>query len=97
MEKPKTLSERGIVMAIDMTIDFGGAPDIVQESYNPASSGYSDLFGEKFNSFDPDSIISGGNNRLKSGMFAMEVEDSDLALGYKHPDNPLQPKPGRFM
>ena len=84
-------------MAIDMTIDFGGAPDIVQESYNPASSGYSDLFGEKFNSFDPDSIISGGNNRLKSGMFAMEVEDSDLALGYKHPDNPTQPKPGRFM
>ena len=96
MVKPK-LFERGIVMAIDMSIDFGGTPDIVQESYNPASSGYTDLFGEKFNSFDPDSIISGGNNRLKSGMFAMEVEDSDLALGYKHPDNPTSPKPGRFM
>lgn len=84
-------------MAIDMSIDFGDGA-VVQESYNAASSSFSDLFDGKFNSFDPDAIISGGNNRLKSGMFDMEVEDSDLALGYKQPSQPLQPgRPGRFM
>lgn len=85
---------------IDMTVDFedgvvGG--DVVEESYNAASSSFSDLFQSKFNSFDPDSIISGGNNHLKSGMFDLEVEDSDLALAYKQPEPATSPKPGRWM
>lgn len=84
-------------MAIDMSVDFGDGA-VVQESYNAASSSYSDLFNEKFTSFDPDTIISGGNNRLKSGMFDMDIEDSDLALGYKQPQPALSPaRPGRWM
>lgn len=83
-------------MAIDMSIDFGDGA-VVQESYNAASSSFSDLFDGKFNSFDPDAIISGGNNRLKSGMFAMDIEDSDLAIAYSQPTPALSPKPGRFM
>ena len=81
---------------IDMSVDFedGG---LVQESYNASSSSFSDLFQSKFNSFDPDSIISGGNNRLKSGMFDMDVEDSDLALAYKQPEPATNPKPGKWM
>jgi hypothetical protein len=83
---------------IDLSIDFEDGNAYVQESYNAASSGFSDLFSEKFTSFDPDSIISGGNNRLKSGMFDMEVEDSDLALAYKQPEPVLTPaRPGRWM
>jgi hypothetical protein len=79
-----------------MSIDFGDGA-VVQESYNAASSSFSDLFDGKFNSFDPDAIISGGNNRLKSGMFAMDIEDSDLAIAYSQPTPVLSPKPGRFM
>lgn len=83
----------------DMELDFGFGEDneVVQESYNAGNSSFSDLFQSKFNSFDPDSIVSGGNNRLKSGMFDIEVEDSDLALGYKNAGPATNPKPGRFM
>lgn len=69
----------------------------VQEEYNAASSRYSDLFGDKFNSFNPETIVSGGNNSLKSGQFDIDIEDSDLALGYKQPEPATSPKPGRFM
>lgn len=69
----------------------------VQESYNPSSSHFKDLFDSAFNSFDPDAIIAGGNNRLKSGQFDMDIEESDLAIGYKQPTPPTSPKPGRFM
>lgn len=83
---------------IDMTVEFDDGSAYVEESYNAASSGFSDLFNEKFTSFDPDAIIAGGNNRLKSGMFDMEVEDSDLALAYKQPQPVLTPaRPGRWM
>ena len=69
----------------------------VQESYNAAGSRYSDLFGDKFNSFNPEAIVSGGNNGLKSGQFDPEIEESDLAIGYKQPEPATSPKPGRFM
>lgn len=82
----------------DTELDFNFEDDsVTQESYNAASSSYSDLFQSKFNSFDPESIISGGNNRLKSGMFDMEIEDSDLAIGYNNSAPALSPKPGRFF
>ena len=68
-----------------------------QESYEAASSRYSDLFNEKFTKFDPDSILSSGNNGLKSGQFDIDIEDSDLALGYKQPEPATAPKPGRFF
>ena len=85
-------------MAIDMNIDFeDGAPRITQESYDAGSSGFSDFLGGKFNSFQPDTIVSGGANRLKSGMQAMDIEDSDLAIAYKQPEPATSPKPGRFM
>lgn len=76
--------------------DFEGAAT-VQESYDSASSHYTDLFGAKFDSFNPESIISGGTNNLKSGQFDFEIEDSDLALGYKQPQSATSPKPGRFF
>lgn len=73
--------------------------EVVQESYNPNNSGFKDLFEEKFTSFDPQAIVSSGNNKLKSGLFDMEVEETpDIALGYKKNDNPLSPgRPGRFF
>lgn len=83
---------------LDLNFDFDTDDlEFAQESYNPASSGYTDPFGEKFASFDPDAMISGGNNRLKSGMFDIDIEDSDLALGYKNSGPGTSPKPGRFM
>lgn len=72
--------------------------DMFQESaYDAASSRYSDLFDGKFNSFDPEKIVSSGNNALKTGQFDIDVEDSDLALGYKQPEPATSPKPGRFF
>lgn len=71
--------------------------EVTQESYMASSSRYSDLFNEKFTQFNPDAIVSGGNNRLQSGQFDMEIEDSDLALGYKQPEPATSPKPGRFF
>lgn len=71
--------------------------DTIQESYDAGSSGFTDFFQGKFNSFNPESIVSGGNNRLKSGMFDMDIEDSDLALGYKNAGPATSPKPGRFF
>jgi len=82
----------------DFELDFNfGNDDVIQESYDASSSSYTDLFKEKFNSFNPDSIISGGNNKLKSGQFDIDIEDSDLALGYKNNGPATTPKPGRFM
>lgn len=81
-----------------MLYDFDptmGAP--VQESYDAANSRYSDLFDAKFTSFNPESIVSGGNNSLKSGQFDIDIEDSDLALGYKQPEPATSPKIGRFF
>lgn len=71
--------------------------DVTQESYMASSSRYSDLFNEKFTSFNPDAIVSGGNNRLQSGQFDMEIESGDLALGYRQPEPATSPKPGRFF
>lgn len=76
--------------------DFDMREETIQESYDAASSGFSDFFQGKFNSFNPETIISGGNNKLKSGMFDMDIEDSDLALGYKNAGPATSPKPGRF-
>lgn len=82
----------------DMELDFDfGNDSFTQESYDASSSSFSDLFEGKFNSFNPDSIISGGNNRLKSGMFDIDLEDTDLALGYKNSAPAVSPKPGRFF
>ena len=74
-----------------------GDDTVTQESYDASSSSFSDLFEGKFNSFNPESIISGGNNRLKSGMFDIDLEDTDLALGYKNSAPAVSPKPGRFF
>ena len=77
---------------------FDDDDDVVQESYDPASSSFKDLFDEKFNSFNPETIVSGGNNKLQSGMFDMNIEDSDLQIGYKNagPGTGTTPKPGRW-
>lgn len=83
--------------AFDLNVDGGFGDPVVQESYNPGSSHFSDLFNDKFNSFNPESIVSGGNNGLKSGQFDINIEDSDLALGYKQPEPATSPKPGRFF
>lgn len=69
-----------------------------QEGYDSASSSYSDLFEQKFNSFNPSAIVSDGVGRLKSGFFDMDVEeDSNLSLGYKNSSPATTPKPGRFF
>ena len=81
----------------DFSPSFGGQ-DLVQEaSYDAASSRYTDAFDAKFTSFNPENIVSGGNNQLKSGLSDLEIEDSDLALGYKQPEPATAPKPGRFF
>lgn len=70
----------------------------VQEaSYDAASSSYKDLFDSKFTSFNPENIVSSGNNKLRTDMFDMEIEDSDLAIGYKNDPPATDPKIGRFM
>ena len=83
----------------DLGFNFDDSAEVTQESYNANNSSFSDLFQEKFTSFNPEAIISGGNNKLKSGMFSMEVEETpDIALGYKKNDKPLEPaRPGRFF
>ena len=81
--------------SLDLSPLSGSTP--VQESYNAGNSSFTDLFDSKFNSFDPEAIVSGGNNKLKSGMFDMELEDSDLALGYNNQGPATTPKPGRFF
>jgi hypothetical protein len=78
--------------------DFDFDTEMVQEaSYDAASSGFKDLFDEKFTSFNPENIVSTGNNKLRSGMFDMDIEDSDLAIGYKNDPPAATPRPGRFM
>lgn len=81
----------------DFEFDPTSTDPVVQESYDAASSRYADLFATKFTSFNPESIVSGGNNSLKSGQFDIDIEDSDLALGYKQPEPATAPKPGRFF
>lgn len=77
--------------------DFGfDDDDVVQESYDASSSSFKDLFDEKFNSFNPETIVSGGNNKLQSGMFDMNIEDSDLQIGYKNSGPATAPKIGRW-
>lgn len=90
------MSRREYDFAFDSDMDCEG---FVQESsYDAASSRYSDLFDGKFNSFNPENIVSGGNNALKSGQFDIDIEDSELALGYKQPEPALSPaRPGRFF
>lgn len=81
----------------EMDLDFGFDDEPVQEAYDPGSSHFKDLFDSAFNSFDPEGIVAGGNNRLKSGQFDMDIEQSDLAIGYVQPTPATTPKPGRFM
>lgn len=82
----------------DFTFDPTEESPVIQEAaYNAASSRYADLFGAKFNSFNPEAIVSGGNNSLKAGQFDINVEDSDLAIGYRQPEPATEPKPGRFQ
>lgn len=85
------------IFANEIGMDFDFEDDTVQEAYNPGSSKFKDLFDSAFNSFDPEGIIAGGNNRLKSGQFDMDIEESDLAIGYVQPTPATTPKPGRFM
>lgn len=73
--------------------DFSGP---VQESYNISSSRYTDLFNAAFTPFSPDTIIN-GNNNLKSGQFDMDIEDSDLKLGYINPIPSSPLPPARFQ
>jgi hypothetical protein len=88
---------------MDMNLNFGydGAyadDDIYQESaYNAGNSSFRDFMEDKFTSFDPETIISGGNNKLKSGQFDIDIEDSDLALGYNNDGPATDPKIGRFF
>ena len=79
----------------DDDVNYGEAR-ITQESYNAASSGFSDLFQSKFTGCNPHAIVS-ENNRLKSGMIDMGSEDSDLALGHHNKGPATAPKPGKFF
>lgn len=86
-----------LIMAKNLfDFDMGDDSELVQESVVSGSTGFSDLFGQKFESINPDTIIA-GNNSLKSGMFDMDIEDSDLKIGYKNTSPATSPKPGRFM
>jgi hypothetical protein len=85
----------------DMTLDFGigGEDSYVQESasFNAGSAAFKDLFGDKFTSFQPDTILQGGVSNLKSGMFAMDIEDSNMAIDYSYKPPALDPAHiGRF-
>lgn len=89
-------------MDMNFNFDIDGAraaDDLYQESaYNAGNSSYRDFMEEKFTSFDPEAIVSGGNNKLKSGQFDIDIEDSDLALGYNNDGPALEPqRPGRFF
>lgn len=83
-------------MARSFDFSLDDTDDIITESYDAGSSSFKDLFDEKFTSFNPEAIVSGGNNRLKSGMFDLEIEDSDLAIGYKNSGPATSPKIGRW-
>lgn len=71
-------------------------PAVIQEGYDAANSPYRDLFDGKFNSFDAANIVT-GNNTLKSGLSDMDIEDSNLALGYKNDAPGFSPKPGKLF
>ena len=68
-----------------------------EAAYNPGSSSYTDPFGAKFDSFDPENIVSSGNNALKSGLTDMDYESGNLAYGLKNPPPATDPKPGKFF
>ncbi len=98
----KILCKGEIIMNMNLDFDIDGAvpgSDMYQESaYNAGNSSYRDFMEEKFTSFDPEAIVSGGNNKLKSGQFDIDIEDSDLALGYNNDPPALEPaRPGRFF
>lgn len=82
-------------MANFMNMDFDN-DEVVQEAANGSGS-FTDLFDGKFESFDPATIVNAGNRQLKSGFFDIDVEDSNLALGYKNQGPATTPKPGRFF
>jgi hypothetical protein len=87
-------------MNMDLNFSLDGATydDVYQESaYNAGNSSFRDFMEDKFTSFDPETIISGGNNKLKSGQFDIDIEDSDLALGYSNDGPATEPKIGRFF
>ena len=71
--------------------------NLFNEAYNPGSSSYTDLFNAKFDSFDPENIVSSGNNALKSGLTDMDYESGNLAYGLKNPPPATDPKPGKFF
>lgn len=75
---------------------FSGKQEVITESYNAANSSFKDIFDGKFNSFDP-ATVAQGNNTLKSGMFAKEVEEGPNAIGYKNTPPATTPKPGKFF
>lgn len=81
----------------DYAFGMSGATPF-QESYNAGNSSYKDLFDQKFDSFDPDSIIAGGNNKLKSGVTDIDLEENaDTSFGYKQEKEATTPKIGRFF
>lgn len=84
-------------MAIDFGFENTKSEEMIQESYDAASSHYSDLMEAKFTSFNPEAIVSGGNNAIKSDVWDSDIEDSNLALGYKNAGPATAPKPGRFF
>lgn len=80
------------------SLDGGATP--YQESYDASHSSYKDLFDSKFNSFNPESIISGGNGALKSydGVPDIELEErSDTTYGYVKHNEATTPKIGRWF
>jgi hypothetical protein len=88
-----TIKEGGISM-IDFDFDNN---DIFQESFAGTAGSFTDFLGGKFDSFDPDTII--GAPAMKSGLFAMDLEDTDLALRYdfSNQGETLVPRPGRMF
>ena len=94
--KVKTNKNNRKDVSIMKDMNFFGSAEPVQESYNAGSSSYRDLFDAKFNAFDPANIVT-GNNSLKSGQFAIEVEEGPNKIGYKNNGPAMTPKPGKFF
>lgn len=86
-----------MVDTLDMSLDFSmddGTP--VQESFTGTAGSFSDFMNGKFMAFDPDNILSGG--AMKSGMFPIDIEDSDMAINYnwQGKGDPGLARPGRL-
>ena len=74
----KSIVKESLTMADNRIIDdlgfnFEDNAEVTQESYNANNSGFSDLFQEKFTSFNPEAIISGGNNKIKGNPLILRV------------------------